>query len=403
MCGGTLEINANQTTAVCEYCGTNQTISKSRDEVVQNLFNRANNLRLKAEFDKAQEIYEKIVTLDTTDSEAYWGSVLCKYGIEYVEDPKTLKRVHTCHRTQMESVLSDVDFRSAMENATVTQKTIYEEEAKKIDRIQKETIKIVTNEKPYDIFICYKETDESGKRTSDSVMANDIYYQLTQENLKVFYAPITLEDKLGSEYEPYIFAALNSSKVMLVVGSKPEYFNAVWVKNEWSRYLKLLKNDRSKLLIPCYKDMDAYDLPEEFSHLQAQDMSKIGFINDIVRGIKKLFAASTLSASSAKEKVVEKVTEKVVVNNSTNPNVDALLKRISIFLEDEDWKRADEYCEKVLDIDPENAEAYLYKYCVKREYQCIEKIGEARCFHGLKCDSNFKKADKYAQGDVRKK
>lgn len=34
--------------------------------------------------------------------------------------------------------------------------------------------------------------------------------------------------------------------------------------------------------------MDAYDLPEEFSHLQAQDMSKIGFINDVVRGIKKV-------------------------------------------------------------------------------------------------------------------
>jgi hypothetical protein len=34
--------------------------------------------------------------------------------------------------------------------------------------------------------------------------------------------------------------------------------------------------------------MDAYDLPEEFSHLQAQDMGKIGFISDIVRGIKKI-------------------------------------------------------------------------------------------------------------------
>ena len=67
-----------------------------------------------------------------------------------------------------------------------------------------------------------------------------------------------------------------------------EYFNAAWVKNEWSRYLKLMKNDRSRILIPCYRDMDAYELPEEFSHLQAQDMRKIGFINDVVRGIKKV-------------------------------------------------------------------------------------------------------------------
>ena len=143
------------------------------------------------------------------------------------------------------------------------------------------------------MFLCYKETDENGKRTQDSVIANDIYYQLTQEGLKVFYAAITLEDKLGQEYEPYIFAALNSARVMLVIGTKPQHFTAVWVKNEWSRFLKLMKSNRSKLLIPCYRDMDAYELPEEFAHLQAQDMSKIGFINDIVRGIRKVVGKET--------------------------------------------------------------------------------------------------------------
>ena len=69
----------------------------------------------------------------------------------------------------------------------------------------------------------------------------------------MFFSRITLEDKLGQQYEPYIFAALNSAKVMLVIGSKREYFDAVWVKNEWSRFLALMKKDRSKLLIPCYR------------------------------------------------------------------------------------------------------------------------------------------------------
>ena len=36
-----------------------------------------------------------------------------------------------------------------------------------------------------------------------------------------------------------------------------------------------------------------------------------------------------------------------------------LLKRAFMFLEDQEWQRAEEYCEKVLDIEPENAEAYL--------------------------------------------
>lgn len=288
MCGGTLEIN-NETVAVCQYCGTKQTVPKSRDEVVANLFNRANNLRLKCEFDKAEQVYEKILDIDNSDSEAHWGVVLCKYGIEYVEDPKTYSRIPTCHRTLYEAVLTDVDYLSAIENADAEQEDLYIAEAKIIDELQKNILTIVNSEEPFDVFICYKETDEDGKRTVDSAIANDIYYQLTQEGFKVFYAPITLEDKLGYEYEPYIFAALNSAKVMLVVGTKPEYFDSVWVRNEWSRFIKLTKSDRSKMIIPCYRNMDAYELPDEFAHLQAQDMSKIGFITDVIRGLKKVF------------------------------------------------------------------------------------------------------------------
>lgn len=288
MCGGSLDISDSVSVATCEYCGTKQTVPKSEDEVVSNLFNRANNLRLKCEFDKAEQVYEKILDIDNTDSEAHWGIVLCKYGIEYVEDPQTLKRIPTCHRTSFEAVTTDVDYLAAVDYSDAAQQLIYESEARAIDRIQKDILAIVKNEKPFDVFLCYKETDENGKRTIDSAITNDIYYQLTQEGFKVFYAPITLEDKLGHEYEPYIFAALNSAKVMLVVGTKPEYFDAVWVRNEWSRFLKIMKTDRTKLLIPCYRDMDAYELPNEFAHLQAQDMGKIGFISDVIRGLKKV-------------------------------------------------------------------------------------------------------------------
>lgn len=287
MCGGNLQISENTNIATCEYCGTNQTISKSRDEVITNLYNRANDLRIKCEFDRAEQIYEKILEQDNTEAEAHWGIVLCRFGIEYVKDPKTEQMIPTCHRTSYESVITDADYLSAIKYGDNKQKEFYISEAVIIDKIQKKALDIVRNEAPFDVFICYKETDENGKRTVDSTLANDIYYQLTQEGYKVFYAPITLEDKIGKEYEPYIFAALNSAKVMLVLGTKPEYFNAVWVKNEWSRYLKLIKEDRSKLLIPCYRDMNAYDLPDEFAHLQAQDMSKIGFIQDLLRGINK--------------------------------------------------------------------------------------------------------------------
>lgn len=381
MCGGALEINNNETVAVCEYCGTKQTLPKSNDEVVSNLFNRANSLRLKCEFDKAEQVYEKILEIDNTEAEAHWGIVLCKYGIEYVEDPKTYTRIPTCHRTSYDSILADSAYLSAVANADGYQKVIYEEEAKKINDIQRGILSIVKNEKPFDVFICYKETDESGQRTVDSTIANDIYHQLTNEGFKVFYAAITLEDKLGEAYEPYIFAALNSAKVMLVIGTKPEYFEAVWVKNEWSRFLKLIKTDRSKLLIPCYRNMDAYDLPEEFSHLQSQDMSKIGFINDIEHGIKKVLAKDTSKVESA------------VVTQATT-NIAPLLKRAFMFLEDGDWASADEYCEKVLDLDPECAMAYLAKVLVSFKINRIEELSKIR--EEYFNDKNYIKAIRYA-------
>ncbi len=351
MCGGALEIKDGESVAVCEYCGTKQTLPKLDDEKRANLYDRANHFRRNNEFDKAAGIYEQILNEDKTDAEAYWSLVLCRYGIEYVEDPATHKRVPTVNRAQYTSVFDDDNYRSALEYADAAQRTVYEQEAAAINEIQKGILAISQKEEPFDIFICYKETDNNGRRTPDSVLANDLYHQLTQEGYKVFFSRITLEDKLGAAYEPYIFAALNSAKVMVVLGTKPEYFNAVWVKNEWSRYLSLIKNGAKKVLIPAYRDMDPYDLPEEFSHLQALDMSKLGFMQDLIRGIGKIINASEPHQPTQ--------TQTVVV--SENANVAPLLERVFLFLEDGKWQDANIYCEKVLDIDPKNAEAYVGK------------------------------------------
>ena len=392
MCGGDLEIAQGACVAECEYCGSKQTVPKVNDEVIQNLFNRANILRLKCDFDKAEQIYEKILLQNDAEPEAHWGIVLCKYGIEYVEDPKTFKRIPTCHRTSYDAVTADADYLAAVQYADVEQKGFYEAEAAVIDDIQKNILNIVKNEAPFDVFICYKETDETGKRTIDSTIANDIYYQLTTEGLKVFYAAVTLEDKLGEEYEPYIFAALNSAKVMLVIGTKPQFFSSVWVKNEWSRFLKLMKSDRSRLLIPCYRDMDAYELPEEFAHLQAQDMSKIGFISDVIRGVKKI---------TAKEENKSDDGENAIKTVGAPTNTAPLLERAFMFLEDGEWTRADDFAEQVLNIDPKNATAYLCKLMCDMEVCTCEDL--KNCAEPFDGNNNYQKVIRFADDELKTK
>ena len=391
MCGGALEINNNETVVTCEYCGNQQTLPKLDDEKRANMYDRANHFRRNNEFDKAMGIFEQILNEDNTDAEAYWSLVLCRYGIEYVEDPGSRKRLPTVNRAQFTSIFDDNNYKSALQYADTLQKAIYEQEAKAINEIQKGILAISQKEDPFDVFICYKETDNNGRRTHDSVLANDLYHQLTQEGFKVFFSRITLEDKLGSAYEPYIFAALNSAKVMVVLGTKPEYFNAVWVKNEWSRYLSLIKNGEKKMLIPAYRDMDPYDLPEEFSHLQAQDMGKLGFMQDLIRGIKKI-----IQADKPKETIIK---ETVIAGVGNNTNIVPLIKRTFLFLEDGDWVNADEYSEKILDIDPECAEAYLAKLMVTFRVSKQEDLKDSA--QPFDDDNNYKKAVRFANEELR--
>ena len=361
MCGGDVEFIAGATYGTCEYCGSTSTIPKSDDEGKLNRYNRANHFRRQGEFDKAVAAYEKILEQDDTDAEAHWGAVISRYGIEYVEDPATKERIPTCHRLQLTSILADEDYKAAVENAPDAEsRRIYEEEAARIAGIQKGILAISQNEKPYDVFICYKETDEQGQRTHDSQWAQDVYYGLTEQGYKVFFSRITLEDKLGQEYEPYIFAALQSARVMVVIGSKPEYFNAVWVRNEWSRYLALMAHDRKRLLIPCYRDMDPYDLPDELSNLQSQDMSKIGFMQDLIRGIRKVLETDK---KSEQPKVIQQMTQ-TAAPDAAAPGVNSLMQRACLFLEDGDFNSAAEYLDRVLDSDPKYAPAYAAKVCV---------------------------------------
>ena len=388
MCGGALDIQDGVTVTKCFFCGTKQTIPKLDSEKKTTLFSRANRLRFNCEFDKASGLYESIVSEFPREAEAFWGLVLCKYGIEYVDDPATAKKIPTCHRSSFESVLEDTDFEQALENADIAARAVYREEAKQIEELRQGIVEVSAKEEPYDIFICYKETDFNGERTIDSVIAQDVYTALTDKGYRVFFSRISLEDKLGKEYEPYIFAALNSAKIMLAFGTDYEYYNAVWVKNEWSRFLKLMATDRTKTLIPCYKGIDAYDMPKAFLKLQSQDMGKVGAIQDLLRGVEKILP---------KNKPAEVRT--VVVNGAQGgADTGSLLRRAEMFLEDGDFNGANTCAEKVLDIFPESVEAYLVKLCC--DYKVKNKAGLGRLSVYFTENINYKRILRFADDSL---
>ena len=293
MCGGDIEVSQDMTVGKCLFCGSTMTLPRIDSEKKARLFNRANEYRLNNEFDKAYDAYKTITEEDEQEAEAYWGMILSEYGVEYVEDPVSGKRVPTCHRTQMQSILDNTNYKLALQYSAGESKFIYQDEAEELDKIQRKIISVSSRIEPYDVFICYKESeDASGERTQDSVLAESIYNELEKQGVRAFFSRISLEEHLGENYEPYIYAALKSARVMLVVSTESSHCEAVWVKNEWARFLHFMEEDDSKVLIAVYQDMNAYDFPNALSKFQMQDMSKIGAINDLSRGIKRILGTT---------------------------------------------------------------------------------------------------------------
>ena len=83
---------------------------------------------------------------------------------------------------------------------------------------------------------------------------------------------------------------------------------------------------------------------------------------------------------------------------SENINTSPLLRRVFLFLEDGDWTKADEYCERVLDQEPENALAYLAKLMVEMRVRLQEDL--ANCEQPFDESSNYRKAIRFGGAEL---
>lgn len=288
---------------VCPACGAYKQEELSNEEVTL-LYNAAQKLRL-CDFDEAEKAYTDIIEKFPKNPNGYWERLLSRYGIKYEEDFDG-KKIPTCYAASIESVLSDKDYLKAVELADDDTKEYYRKQAEYIERVRKEWVEKARREKPYDIFICYKDSDLSNgnERTNDSIVAQELYIHLTEQGYRVFFSRESLRGKVGEKYEPYIFNALSTAKVMVVYGSSAEYITSTWLKNEWSRYEKKIESGEKAQgsLIVAYDGFNPADLPKALSSKQCIDARSRNFFGDLDKSIKKLIKGED-------EKKVETVSE----------------------------------------------------------------------------------------------
>lgn len=401
---------------VCPACGAFKTEEISNEEVTL-LYNAAQKLRL-ASFDDAEEAYRDIIAKYPENSEAHWGLVLSKYGIKY-EDDYDGKKLPTCYATSIESVLTDKDYLDAVRLCKDKyQKEYYIEQGKVLEKIRVEWLEKASKEPKYDVFLCFKDSDKLNnmERTDDSIEVANLYTHLSSLGYKVFYSRESLRDKVAEKYEPYIYNALNTAAVMIVYGSKIEYFSSVWMKNEWTRYVRRLREGlkiEGSLVIAC-DGVNPGDLPRPLNQMQVLDARKKTFYGDLEAHIAKIISIARrpkatverveISSAIGKKKAsidnqiktikvgggvgVGKKTP-VVIDNAVSvreigryevpaltPDEDTKLKSIAQFLRSGLFDPANKVVDELLKKNKYNGQALLAKLLVEYSAKSIDELSE---------------------------
>ena len=261
-CGG--QLNREGLYFVCPFCG-NRWLADVADDV--NAVARANAWEAlrKSDFEKATELFEEIILKDKKDYESFWGLALAKASIVYVTDLEKDQKVPTLNNITEDSFIADKAVKTAINLAPSEIAESYKSQAEYIEKVRKEWLEKASKEPPYDVFICFKDSDrEHGiERTQDSYDVQDLYTSLVSKGYKVFFSRETLRSKIAEQYEPYIYNAIKTAKIMIVFGEKAEYFSSPWLKNEWMRFKKRVESGEKhkNSLVTLYKGVNPYDIP----------------------------------------------------------------------------------------------------------------------------------------------
>ena len=358
ICGEILQPDDDTGVCECEHCGSRQTYPLGYDDEQLDTYNRARRLRQKTDFEGAEKLFSQLCAEVPDEPDGFWELALCRSGIVYEDGIDTAVKVPVCRRASLTPVTEDVNYLTAIAYAIDEQKAVYCREAAALDVLRREFAERVGNGERYDVFICSADSDKS------STIASEIYEQLCAEGLSVFYAPKSLKDVRGRAGELYINAAINSAETLIIVCADAEEFAEHRMKSQWSRCASAAHKDERKLLLTCISDVAEGDIPEELSDYLVKDITRIGAVSEIIRLIRRRDGGEQPHSASER----------------TAP--EKLIRRMNIFLADEDFEAAEEYSGIILDVSPQCWQAHwarflAYNGCCNSGDLLLEEVVES--------------------------
>ena len=290
-CGG--QLFYEEGVYMCDFCGS--VFEEMRNPQTGEQLDRAYELIRANEYERAEEICTEIIGKENKNHEAYWVRALARHGVLFVDDYG--KKVPTVNSISERSFLNDGDVKNAIAFSSGRIGESYRKLGEKIENIRIEWLKKASQEPEYDVFLCYKDSDKDNgiDRTNDSLYMQELYTSLVEKGYRVFFSRVSLREKVSEMYEPYIYNALKTSKVMIVYAERKDYFYSPWMKNEWSRYINMInrgEKDRESLIV-AYKNVDPYELPMTLiSGRQGLDMSALASPSVLFGKVGQLVAES---------------------------------------------------------------------------------------------------------------
>ncbi len=291
-CKAPLDMNAAKDGVIeCIYCRSVFTLPKKEtDRQALDYLRIGEHESDACDFDKAYTAFSKAAQCDDREPEAYWGMALAQCKVQYVKDLVGNRLQPICHEVTDTPFVQNRNYLRAVSLATPEQKEQYARRGKEIDYIRSEFLRRRNEGRTYDCFLCAKVTEIGAEtqKTADCNRANDIYYYLRDKGYKPFFSERDVQMLTGADYEALILYALTVSKCMLVVCSDAEYLQTPWVKNEYTRFLELMRGGEkaSDAITVVYANAPVERLPGREGKIQgihALSMDAMSRIEEFVR------------------------------------------------------------------------------------------------------------------------
>jgi TPR repeat protein len=394
--------------SICAKCKHPYPKYQFQSKEEEQAYGLANQTLNEKDFDLAFERFQAYVNQYPTNPDGLIGLLLATYKISYEIDQKTGSYIPRNHDIQLPP---NLDKEQLFKEALKAFQSLGDDEAfhhweslaSKLNQTIKSYNLFIRDAKPCEVFISFKHTIENPKEpgsyieSEDVAYAEAIYHRLLKEGLteqQVFFSKVDNKQYTG-DFEAKIYYKLQTAKQFILVGSSQDYLDSPWVKNEWSRYLQMMKQGQKhpESFIFVVKNKTQIipkldDRLKRFNLFDVNDQDHLEVITEVVKhnqetmlGFTPLMTPVALETLMDQSETIEEEA-KFLQSKSTIQYQKSIItdfekievNRLEIEWHNRNLAKAKSIAEKLIQDYPNNATALKYLFMIEAKVENLSEL-----------------------------